>query len=302
MKIRPTATIVVLLGIVLSGALLLRWLFPSTNSPERLERALNDYVDQGILFDFAKEAPPGAESFVPIGQIESAYYSNCIKLLREKYHQDIKFIGINEKVDPGRVNIYFIDKDPKGAFTQFRNNCTYTGYKNIIVCDVKYILKDLFHKESFSDFSRSDGYGVIPYAHIRTLVLWVIGHEIGHLAHRHNRGHFHFDGETSSKVIKYSPSGPDNDEKEADAFAVDAIGSFQVGHFLWLGLSQLAANPKLYAASEKSDGKLVFKRRSATHPPLFVRIIDNTIAAIERGYFIDSTGHFERIKERIEID
>jgi len=132
------------------------------------------------------------------------------------------------------------------------------------------------------------------------LILWVVGHEIGHLAHRHNRGHFHFDGEPSAKVINYSPGREEKEEIEADGFAVDAIGRVEVGHFLWLGLSQLAANPKLYAASESSDGKLVFERRSRTHPPLFVRIIDNSISAIQRGYFIDSTGHFERIRARVE--
>ena len=289
---------------------------PRSPTPEDLVVVINRYVDKQYFVDFSKNETPSASlSMVPIDDLEQAYYSNCIELLKQ-YGQTVDGVNINQHVAERSINLYFLGKDPEKAFETFRNNCTYVGHHNIIIFDSTYLLNELFHKELFlkpgqhaAEETKLQEFGLsgedltrVLYDHIRTLIMWVVGHEIGHIAHHHQKRHYRFAGEPPSILIRYDSSASQKEEKEADEFAVQAIGDWKLGHFMWLGMSQLIANPTLYGAQRGPNVQLIVPKTYNTHPPLYVRFLDLSISAIQAKLFMDTTGYFEGVRQRIVVE
>jgi hypothetical protein len=263
-------------------------------TPQELEIAISEYLRSKIFVDFN----PSANINFKVSEI---YYSNALTLLQGKYgHKEIKAIAINEPIDNNHVNIYLFDNDPRGAFKPFKRNCTYTGYRNIIICDIGFIKEKLLLGSHFVSGEEWEmKWGRILTDHV---FLWAIGHEIGHLAHNHSGRDFNFDGSAwmSNNIPRLQVS--DRREIDADEFAVEAVGDQSVGFFLWLGLSQLAANPKWFAESVSNEGAILLRDCSSTHEPLFKRVITLAQKTIDAGLVIDTTGHFLRILEKIQIE
>jgi hypothetical protein len=281
------------------------FLFPKNDSvtKTKLELAIDEYLKKGIFVNFDPSSQFGAGT-------SDQYYRNALRLLRNKYNRkDIEAIAINEPISDKYVNIYLFDEDPNGAFIPFKQNCTYTGYRNIIICDIGYIRRTLLFDGKFGE-DIEEGVSELSPEEIRTMLqsvvnhvfLWVIGHEIGHIAHGHTGKEFNFDGDKWSLKSRYKFASKDPRESDADLFAVESVGNQGVGFFLWLGLSQIAANPQIFSVDHSNTDKIVLSDCSMSHEPLFKRAIVVAQKTIDSGFVVDSTGHFQGILDKIILN
>ncbi len=299
----PIILLALAVVVIIGGSL---FLFPNRSSVgvEELESAISEYLDQDVFVTFE----PSTQSGFGAG-VTRQYYSNALTLLQRKYKRtDINAIGINEPISDERINIYFFDDDPIGLLKPFQSNCTYTGHRQIIVCDMGHIKRTLLLGNDFAKGSGTmPGFSAQEVEQLlNTIVdhvyLWVIGHEIGHIAHGHSGREFNFDGKRWGIFNRTRFASGDSREVEADDFAVEAVGNQGVGFFLWLGLSQIVANPKMFSLPSSDDQAILLSDCSLTHEPLFKRAVDIAQKTIDSGLVIDSTGHFERIAERIKLN
>lgn len=264
-------------------------------SIKNLENIINTYVENKTFVNAHGESFDSED----VDDVVRYYYSNALRLLNEKYGFSFKGWAINEKVDDDYVNVYFFDEDPLNALGGFKGNCTYTGHRNIIICDTNFALHKVANFDEFDENAKGEDRIILPY--IRHVLLWVVGHEIGHIAHRHSGKHFNFGGQDWNKDNTKKTPNHALKEKEADEFAVEALGTWQIGHYLWMGLSQLAANPQDFGGKVNDDGTITVENNSLSHDPIFLRILEMAIMGIEKGLIMDSTGHFHRLRDRIVV-
>jgi len=106
--------------------------------------------------------------------------------------------AINEPHEPGRLNVYVVlgpavrhTPDAPSFLSRVARNCAYLG-DDVITLDAWYL-------ESFLSQRRLVGLP-LPFAHdgrqphLRSFILWVLGHEIGHAVSGHREGHFSPEG------------------------------------------------------------------------------------------------------------
>ncbi|MDJ0698162.1 hypothetical protein [Mastigocoleus sp. MO_188.B34] len=292
----------------------------------KLENSIKKYIEKNLFFNFHPNF--GMSEFM------DTYYLNCMELMNKKYGHSIKGLSINNKIQDEHINLYFVSEDPLNIFKYYKGNCTYTGYKNVIICDTNFIKENLLNiskfrqpdisKEKFnkiidksniseeefnkiidkSDISEEEFNKIanqLVVSYVENLIIWIVGHEIGHIAHRHQGKYFNFDGKGWRYKNTRAIGNYDAREKQADEFAVEALGNWQLGHFLWMGLNQLAANPQFFGAEIDEKGNIILSKTSTTHLPLFLRILNMAIMGIERGLIIDSTGYYENLRDKVLV-
>ena len=275
---------------------------PERDSRERTEIVIENYRIAGYL----KDTTAGFKD------IEKVYYENCLRLLNEKYGKKLKGININESIKPDHVNIYFIAKDPKGFLGHLKlaGNCAYIGYKNVIICDLTFV-KEF---QRLPDWLKSPATSPddiliekVAQAWHANVLLWIVGHEIGHLAYDHCDRHFIFNDEGVQHFIKVFDEKYLKEEEEADGFAIEAAG--RVAGPLYFGLAQFInqmGNRFLLEQGHSlpltlSHEKIVVKAESNIHPPLFLRAV-NMMLELCRIYGVESPSeYYESIRNRIEI-
>lgn len=260
-------------------------------TPAELERRLSEYARQGRLARY--DLP----SFHIRGQgsdsVETLYIKACVKQAREKYGKSVNGFAINPSTfDPNVVNLVFFKDDPENTFHDFHDNCAFTGYKNIIVCDLAFLHEITgTTKEDIELESRNplgEPHPLLKVASVG-IALWVIGHEIGHLAHGHRLHHFLFRDEARHNLIRNPDGHPTGDsyvaEQEADSFAYSVFEDRTpwLGGELTLGLLQVMAGFKNEKRSRQEDvhgemfGPTYHHYRpetpSATHPPTYLRAV-----------------------------
>lgn len=206
---------------------------------------------------------------------------------------------INKKPKPNSVNLFIINPDsskikdfPKG-FENFINNCVYIGEKNSIVIDIKFINYFLTKYEE-----NSIGYmnyeQRLEYKNTkknereqwfkesrRSLLIWVLGHELGHMMLNHPLSHF-----AKNKLSDYVKTSTIKQKKEfqADSFLVSRVlndkelSNSMVGFFIGVLNGEIASKIGydiplgagiLYDYSNKKVVKYI---KRGTHPEYVIRI------------------------------
>lgn len=314
-------SVVVLTGLMAVALLLRR---STSMTPAQLEAGIKSYAESGRLARY--DLPSFGEADE---RIDIIYLNLCVQLAKMRYGKQLRGFAINPpSIDPSLVNLIFFKDDPERLFRDFQGNCTYTGYKNVIVCDLRFLHEltgvpeeiprrlEGIPKGGVEELSEKDLVDLVMAVRAST-ALWVLGHEIGHLARGHESRHFLFRDDRSDALIRNADGHPKGRsyvaEQEADQFAFDVIketGVPSFGFFLWIGLSQTVvhlANKQLIKQGEQPDTvfgienrRYRIKAESQTHPPTFVRAV--VIAQqLAEGLQLDNTGHFRRIYEHIEV-
>lgn len=274
---------------------------------------------------------------------DQPYLKGCVEALRRRniHVEDVRFNQYPPRKNS--INVYIL-RSPGEVGWQLTGNCAYVGFDNIIVCDYAYIVSmtDEYYKKHRDLFPGSywlpDG-RLVGEEEARAKLgdafeimkvlgqvvshhswLWMIGHEIGHIASPHAGLHFTFEGTGSESRIQYSGEKYKRLEEEADAFAVEAIPDESVGQFLFLSLGQYINGIGLTLLKEQHGvrpeetanlpgnkknlvhGNLRLKvtAESTTHPPLFVRAIDIRIGINKRFKFEPEQYH-GNLRKRIDI-
>jgi hypothetical protein len=198
--------------------------------PDALEERIASYKRRKLL-DYDLPSMVAGEERFDIG---------CIKLFLQFAQlmstRQLRGFAINpQSLDDTLINLIFFTDDPDNAFREFHGNCAYTGYKNIIVGDLRFI-RDLAGIDNVPQYPLlSDGFNVS--ATIRAMManvaaIWVIGHEIGHLACGHDLRHFRFDGEGATGMIQNRDGKPNGVsftiEQQADEFVWQALDGIPI--------------------------------------------------------------------------
>jgi len=199
---------------------------------------------------------------------------------------------INKPLSREKINVLLLKGDaasrrgvPAG-FTRFLGGCFYAGKPNLIVCDEAFLTR----------FPAQYGILEIPNGirvdaarqeainkRRREFLLWVLGHELGHLLHGHAPAHF--SGPTSPAnldTVVASSTLSQRQEFEADAAFVTALHrrpQLQVGvETMLLDLLNFEISRKVqhlpYGAGvlfDYNNQEIVRYARQGTHPEFVVR-------------------------------
>lgn len=287
-----------------------------------IERAIARYVEQK---QFAQPATWSKE-------IADAYLQNCLELAEKQSGKEFDTVQINKRIDSSSINVFFINDDPDQLFTAFRGNCVSIGYKNIILCDLRFIER-LQAPEVTEEFTNSDNdetADLFANARLRQQSLawlWVVGHEIGHIAHEHNERHFHFAGDQDHKLVSDNRGEYSQQEKEADDFAIRAVGTDSLGRLMYQGIHQFVNSEGARIAKSLGEENwqqldaIPLQHSSSSHPPLFYRAARFNLAIINhfvadpnqlklpgledydgKIYLIESPDYYEGIMRRVRFE
>jgi hypothetical protein len=236
--------------------------------------------------------------------------------------KELRGFSINQQsLDETMINMTFFRDDPDDAFQDFHLNCAYLGYKNTIVGDLRF-LRQLSGIDNIPEYGKTssgeDITAILTATMSNTAAIWVIGHEIGHLACGHDLRHFRFDKQSDSQVIE-NPDGRPNGashaiEQEADEFVWQALEGIPLTIFA-LGLRSTVlklANRQLLLQGERPDTPWGIENRtfklhkhSSTHPPILLRavLIAQRISEglVQAGLGNEDRDHFLRIYEHITV-
>lgn len=287
-------------------------------TPDKIEEAIRQYSRRGLLAHYDLPSYKDGDT-----RIDLLYLQECLTYANTQYDAHLKGLVVNPStLDPDMINLVFIADDPEGAFQDFHNNCAYTGYKNTIICDLNFIkqLAGIPRDIPKQDGSKGAEFELTDYTLRAMVALWVIGHEIGHLAHRHTSHHCLFEGEQNGHLIQ-NPDGKEDRpdyifEKEADDFAFEVLARIEgkggaIGMFLWLGMTGCVHYHIREWLKEHhqpvSDDPIAYENinyvvspTSRTHPPMLVRATQLAMRLAE-DLDRDNTGHFRRIYEDIKV-
>lgn len=140
-------------------------------------------------------------------------------------------VNINKKPVYDSLNIYFLNSDRARLSKHFKNNCSFIGYYNTIICDANFIKKTinklgriqktydiaLYTKDGVIDLAKNHKYQRMIVNRLKGNVLtWILGHEIGHVV-LHNKIPLEDKKQLHFNLIY------DEKEKEADEFVVKKI-------------------------------------------------------------------------------
>jgi hypothetical protein len=307
------------------------------DTPEkRLVIAIEKYLKDGNFgYTGAGVVEPGGQgdSATPYEEI---YFYSALKLLSEKYGKHFESININKPIDDESINIYLLDKDPQSLFVDFKGNCAYVGYRNIIICDLNYLFEiqnvdywrtdpklEIEHpgwlKDSNgrlkppSDMPKDGPQTEEEVAQLfmgagramdMSIIYWILGHEIGHIANDHRNRHYTFEGNSSSLLIKNFDGQGTAEEREADEFAVKAGGP-ATSWWFYSSINSFIErylHPKDKSQSRVSlqDGKYIVKADSKTHPPLFFRAVEMS-RLLNEEYQLESPPFYSYLYNRVVV-
>jgi len=250
----------------------------------------------------------------------------CIKRFLELAqlisNKELRGFGINQQsLDETLINLIFFREDPDNAFQDFHLNCAYLGYKNTIVGDLRFLqqLSGIDNiPEDGKTSSGEDITAILRATVSNAAAIWVVGHEIGHLAYGHDLRHFRFDNQSENEVIENSDGRPNGAshtiEQEADDFVWQALEGIPLTSFA-LGLRSTVlklANRQLLLQGERTDTPWGIENRtfklykhSSTHPPMMLRAVLIALriseGLVQAGLGNEDRDHFLRIYEHITV-
>ena len=276
--------------------------------------ALAQYHEDGLL-DVPSVGFGGPEAF-------QFTLSTALESMTLSYDRDFSGVLVNSfPRDSGFLNIYFFRDDPANKLASLRGNCVAFVDQGVIVGDLSAVerlqgvddetlarydvpelpdyLKEELGVDSLLDVQRSRNANVI---------YWILLHEIGHIAHRHD-SHFFMslndamkNGPSGATVILASDIQQMKQETEADEFVLEVLKAMEVkgvdefqlsrsiaiyinagfNSFIYRELPRLAALQGVPGINE--PGKRVRLKVSPrdTHPPYLLRAIWANRMLVER--------------------
>jgi hypothetical protein len=193
---------------------------------------------------------------------------------------------INKAPRKGFLNVYVLAKgidqysgNLKSSIKPFLNNCSYIG-ENIIVCDSAYVEGFLTSHHVQDFFAESVRAGKMR-ENQKAFLLWILGHEVGHVASGHSPAHFEPD--PMNRMV--ATSSLDNQrEFEADSYFVGRLLANEQTRIavetmlidlLNAEIKEKIGQPPTYGVGiiyDYSDQKVVTYAREGTHPEFVVRL------------------------------
>jgi hypothetical protein len=239
----------------------------------------------------------------------------AINRKRERSEQ-LDAINFNGAVDDKHVNVYFVFTKEFPSLAAFRNTCVYTGYRNIVICDLEFL--DWMQAFSKNENVAGDKYGElserIARASMNNVLLWILGHELGHLAHKD--GAQHFTGTCDHRYRNYLEASRAPEEIGADQFAIDVAeeapapagdAANYLGYMIQRGLAAFinrAGNDILRDLGRTpvlvSDSGIIPINARSIRDVLFVRAVNGIIVA-NKKYAIENTDYYPSLLDRISL-
>lgn len=259
--------------------------------------------------------------------ISNKYYDDKfrkhIKLIAEIAVRNTSHIGkisINKPYDKNNVNIYVFNSSKHGKFFREKNLTFVIAYagENIVFIDMDFIaffLKKYF-ESSLKKQARFPGLGKSwTLAQIgqlrRSLLVWIVGHELGHLVYGHAPPHFNGRALTDCGLVDELSH---KTELQADKFVVkkfrNSKNELQLGYRLRLFFSLtmyeiIAASGiekkhihHLYVLPWISDEGILEYANLITHPAYEIRLL-RMLKAFKTGVFLKRVIRIENaLKEK----
>lgn len=247
---------------------------------------------------------------------------------------------INKEPKPGWLSIILIDtarKRANGVPPKLVRNCTYTGKRDTVICDIelarsflgdrdldKWVNPETDTRRSLDELAPIEELPDELLSKTRQYFLeWVLGHEIGHILAGH--GESHFTASRLDEVVEPS-SLSQKDELEADSFLAEQFSVAETtgddaGFYFFL-FSVLNTEVQMKACPDRSPvqhcnklqmGMLIFSpndyirySRKGTHPEYIIRMIRLLNLAGKR-YEVDYVSHLAediayKLREQEEAD
>lgn len=306
----------ILLIIIVSAVILAAYLSDRRESPKEVElRKLEQVIERYRQAGYLGYTGTGFVGF------DRLYLENCLKLLKDRYGKYLDGVNINGPLQSNSINIYFFDRDPEGMLVPFKGNCASVGHKNIIICDLSYVAEwqTFLTEVKDSEWKGSGAPGLTPRqmsqiarAVRANFLIWLLGHEIGHIAHEHHKRHYAFNYDQADVLIQNFDGRGSREEEQADEFMVEAASGGIAG-VLYLTLSTVIMEFKNKYQQEQNlsptfpnnGEKIILKVRSTTHPPFLLRAV-NVWLLLNKRYDLESNTlggklHFEILKEHLTI-
>lgn len=152
-------------------------------------------------------------------------YTQILSLITKGSNFERKW-QINQPLKEGYLNLYILraglrgsDLLPEGGAVLL-DGCSYLGAKNIVVCDNGFIETFLAKRRVPEQLKGRPNEKLESEHHKESFILWVLGHELGHIMKGHGQAHFE-----SDNLEKYVASSSlyERAELEADAFIIEQI-------------------------------------------------------------------------------
>jgi hypothetical protein len=330
-------SVVALIGVLAISAWI-DWAGPGDAQVAMLEATLERYRLAGCLAPpegIAGTIPPHAVPAEGLDALGEVYLWNCVQRINDRRRTRLKGLVFNGRIAPDAVNVYLLKHDPERAFSQFHNNCAYVGRAtNLIICDATYLtglqheppwLRELSQRpfkelearlRKRKDWQEPSPASVQEWKEVienvglvnnRQVLLWVLGHEMGHMANDDRALHATFAGDEDKLLIRYFDARYRTEETQADQFAVDAVSDPLLAAPLAVGLqsaidrfgTMLLVREGHEEALWTNDTPIIIKNDSQTHPPLFLRAL-TMLMTINTKYH-RSSENIESLKKRVII-
>ena len=307
-----------------------------------LEKTLGHYRTLGYLASPDGIDPSGPPYKLPLEPLKGGgelYLWNCLQLANRISGKHLTHIVFNGPISDDAVNIFLIQRDPRGAFAAIQNNCAYVVHsKSLILCDANFLhelqddkwrqtvrrqdqkeLDDLLariakNQPESDNTSKTDWGSVLGYwsqIYNRQLIIWILAHEMGHMARDDLRGHFILPGEPNDLLIQGFDSRYSQIEIQADHFALEALGDDRLliqplRTALETAIDRFGSALLMREGQPtdiwSTDEKIVVKRTLDTHPPLFLRALD-MLTELNKQHHLndDAASRIDNLRKRVVI-
>lgn len=134
---------------------------------------------------------------------------------------------INRPIKKEYLNVYILRpgvlqnaNNPSPEFHKLVGTCAFLGKPNLIVCDGQFLQDFMARHRADAGIHESRAFDAYKEEAERNLLIWVLGHEIGHIVNRHTASHFEAD--SFDKIVESSTISH-LQEFEADSFLADHL-------------------------------------------------------------------------------
>lgn len=189
-----------------------------------------------ILLLALQVSPPASQKEVLISQLATQrllateridQYETVLRVVTRRTTFENRW-QVNQPIKPDYLNLFVLRSGLRNqqnlptGITELFGSCSYLGEKNIVVCDEQFV-NSFLEKHHVRDLLRSRPDEAREWQrHNTAFLLWILGHELGHIIKRHEASHFSAD---NLETVVASSSISHQRELAADSFLVEQIGA-----------------------------------------------------------------------------